>query len=172
MYAACVSEFAIEELQDLMTSKLTFKNQLLTSFDIHHIFQAVYYSGLPCKLEFYQCLFGSLTLKMMAKWLRPYSILPSGGVGSEIEVCVHVCVHGGCTSVCGVCMCVHMCMVDAPVCVVCVYVHSGCTRWCVYVCVCLWRVNGCRVLGVNMSECHTSEMNCDFSYILLLLRRA
>ena len=92
MYAACVSEVAIEELQDLMTSELSFTNQQLTSFDIHHIFQAVYYSRLLCKLEFRQCLFGSLTLEMMGKWLRAYSVLPSGGVVQKLRcVCVCVC---------------------------------------------------------------------------------
>ena len=91
MYGAYVSEVAIEELQDLMTSELTFVNQLLSSFDIHHIFQAVHYSGLMCKLEFHQCVFGSLTLEMMGKWLRAYSVLPSGGVVQKLR-CVYMCV--------------------------------------------------------------------------------
>ena len=80
MCAACESEVVINSLQKIMTSELTFKNQLLTSLDIHHIFQAVHYSGLMCKLEFRQCLFGSLTFEMMGKWLRTYSILLNGGV--------------------------------------------------------------------------------------------
>ena len=103
LYAACESEVAIEELQNVMTPELTFKKQLLTSFDIHHIFQAVYYSGLMCKLEFHQCLFGSLTFEMMAKWLRAYSILPDGGVFQKLW-CVCTCL---CMYVC-VCVCVHM----------------------------------------------------------------
>ena len=101
MYAACVSEVDIEELQDLMTSELTLMHQLLTSFDIHHIFQAVHYSRLMCKLEFRQCHFGSLTLEMMAKWLRAYSVLPSGGVVQKLG-CVYVCVWCVCVCVCGV----------------------------------------------------------------------
>ena len=85
MCAACESEVVINSLQKIMTSELTFKNQLLTSLDIHHIFQAVHYSGLMCKLEFRQCLFGSLTFEMMGKWLRAYSILLNGGVIQKLR---------------------------------------------------------------------------------------
>ena len=85
MYAACESEVVINNLQKIMTSELTFKNQLLTSFDIHCIFQTVHYSGLMCKLEFHQCLFGSLTFEMMGKWLRAYSILLNGGVIQKLR---------------------------------------------------------------------------------------
>ena len=93
MNAACVPEVAIEELQDLMISRPIFKYQFLTSLDIHRIFQAVHYSGLQCKLEFYQCHFGSLTFKMMTKCLRADSILCSNGVVQELRcVCVCVCV--------------------------------------------------------------------------------
>ena len=92
MCAACESEVVINSLQKIMTSELTFKNQLLTSLDIHHIFQAVHYSGLMCKLEFRQCLFGSLTFEMMGKWLRAYSILLNGGVIQKLR-CVCVCAH-------------------------------------------------------------------------------
>ena len=92
MYAACESEVAINRLKKLMTSELTFKNQLLTSFDIHRIFQAAHYSGLVCKLEFHQCLFGSLTFEIMGKWLRAYSILPNGGVIQKLR-CVYMCVY-------------------------------------------------------------------------------
>ena len=89
MNATYLPEVAVEELQDLMTSRLTFKNQLLTSFDIYRIFQTVHYSVLLCKLEFYQCHFGSLTFEMMAKWLRADSILPSDGRVQELR-CVRV----------------------------------------------------------------------------------
>ena len=89
MYVACESEVAINKLQNLMTSELTFKNQLMTSFDIHRIFQAVHYSGLMCKLGFHWCHFGSLTFEMIAKWLRAYSILPNGGVIQKLR-CVHM----------------------------------------------------------------------------------
>ena len=92
MYAACESEVAINKLKKIMTSELTFKNQLLTSFDIHCIFQAVHYSGLVCKLEFHQCLFGSLTFEIMGKWLRAYSILPNSGVIQKLR-CVYMCVY-------------------------------------------------------------------------------
>ena len=85
MYTACESEVVINNLQKIMTSELTFENQLLTSFDIHRIFQTVHYSGLLCKLEFHQCLFGSLTFEMMAKWLRAYSILPNGGIIQKLR---------------------------------------------------------------------------------------
>ena len=85
MCAACESEVVINSLQKIMTSELTFKNQLLTSLDIHHIFQAVHYSGLMCKLEFRQCIFGSLTVEMMGKWLRAYSILLNGGVIQKLR---------------------------------------------------------------------------------------
>ena len=91
MNAPYLPEVAIEELQDLMTSRLTFKNQLLTSLDIHRIFQAVHYSGLLCKLEFHRCHFGLLTLEMMGKCLRTDSILPSDGALQELR-CVCVCV--------------------------------------------------------------------------------
>ena len=99
MCAACESQVVINNLRKIMTPELTFKNQLLTSFDIHHIFQAVHYSGQMCKLEFHRCLFGSLTFEMMAKWLRAYSILPNSGVIQKLR-CVYMCVC--------LCMCVHM----------------------------------------------------------------
>ena len=85
LYAACESEVVVNNLRKIMTSELTFKNHLLTSFDIHRIFQAVHYSGLMCKLEFRQCLFGSLTFEMMGKWLRAYSILLNGGVIQKLR---------------------------------------------------------------------------------------
>ena len=94
MNAACVPEVAIEELRDLMMSQLTFKNQLLTSSDIHRIFHAVHHSGLMCKLEFHQCYFGSLTFEMMTKCLRADSILHSNGAVQELR-CVCVCVCAG-----------------------------------------------------------------------------
>ena len=92
IYAACESEIVVNNLREIMTSELTFKNQLLTSFDTHRIFQAVHYSKLLCKLEFHQCLYGSLTFEMMAKWLRTYSILPNGGVVQELR-CSYMCVY-------------------------------------------------------------------------------
>ena len=92
MYAACESEVAINRLKKIVRSELTFKNQLLTPFGIHHIFQAAHYSGLVCKLKFHQCLFGSLAFEMMAKWLRAYSILPNGGVIQKLR-CVYMCVY-------------------------------------------------------------------------------
>ena len=100
MYAACESEVAINNLRKKMRSSLAFKNLLLTSFDVHRIFQAVHYSGLMCKLEFHQCCFGSMTFETMAKWLRAYSIL-HGGVIQKLR-CVYpfVYVH--------VCACVHV----------------------------------------------------------------
>ena len=85
LYAACISEVVIERLKDVMTSELTFGDEWLTSFDIYHIFQAVHYSGLMCKLEFHKCLFGFLTFEMMTKWLRTYSILPNGGGVQELR---------------------------------------------------------------------------------------
>ena len=95
MYASCISEVSIKELQVLMSSQLTFKDQLLTSFDIDHIFQAVQYSGLQCNLEFHSCHFGSQTIEIMAKYLRAFSILPICGTVQELRcvcVCVFVCV--------------------------------------------------------------------------------
>ena len=92
IYTACESEVVINKLKKIMTQELTIINKWLTSFDIHHIFQAVYYSGLQCKLEFHQCHFGSLTFEMMAKWLRAYSILPNGGVLQKLR-CVYMCVY-------------------------------------------------------------------------------
>ena len=92
MYAACESEVVVNKLLKMMTSELTFKNQLLTSVDIHRIFQAVHYSGLMCELEFHQCLFGSLTFEMMSKWLRAYSILRNGGVIQKLR-CVYIFVY-------------------------------------------------------------------------------
>ena len=85
LYAACISEVVIEGLEEVMTSELTFGDEWLTSFDIYHIFKAVLYSGLMCKLEIHRCLFGSLTFEMMAKWLRTYSILPNGGGVQELR---------------------------------------------------------------------------------------
>ena len=82
LYAACISEIVIEGLKDVMTSELTFGDEGLTSFDIYHIFKAVHYSGLMCKLEFHRCLFGSLTFEMMAKL---HSILPNGGGVQELR---------------------------------------------------------------------------------------
>ena len=91
---ACFSVHSgiLNNLRKIMTPEPTFKNQLLTSFDIHHIFQAVQYSGLMCKLEFRQCLFGSLTFEMMAKWLKAYSIPPNGGVIQKLR-CVYIFVY-------------------------------------------------------------------------------
>ena len=108
LYAACESEIAINELQNIMTPKLTFINQLLSSFSILHIFQAVHYSGLACKLEFHQCLFGSLTFEMMAKWLRAYPILPNGGVIQKLR-CVYICVYMHVYVCVCVCVCMHVC---------------------------------------------------------------
>ena len=85
LYAACISEVVIEGLKGVKTSELTFGDEWLTSFDIYHIFKAVHYCGLMCKLEFHRCLFGSLTFEMMAKWLRTYSILPNGGRVQELR---------------------------------------------------------------------------------------
>ena len=92
IYAACESQVAINNLQKILTSELTFKNQLLTSFDIHRIFQAVHYSGVMCKLQFHQCLFGSLTFEIMAKWLRAYPIPPNGGEIQKLK-CVYTFVY-------------------------------------------------------------------------------
>ena len=61
------------------------KNMLMTSFDIHDTFRAIHCSGILHKLEFHQCYFGSLAFEMMAKWLRAYSILPSGGAVQELR---------------------------------------------------------------------------------------
>ena len=85
LYAACISEVVIEGLKEVMTSELTFGDKWLTSFDVYHIFKAVHYSGLMCKLEIHRCLFGSLTFEMMAKWLRTYSILSNGGGVQELR---------------------------------------------------------------------------------------
>jgi len=85
LYATCISEVVIEGLEEVMTSELTFGDKWLTSFDIYHIFKAVHYSGLMCKLEFHGCHFGSMTFEIMAKWLRTYSILPNGGGVQELR---------------------------------------------------------------------------------------
>ena len=92
MYATCESEVVVNNLQQIMTSKLTFKNKLLTLFDIHRIFQAVHYSGLICELEFHQCHFGPITFEIMAKWLRAYPIVHDSGVIQKLR-CVYMCVY-------------------------------------------------------------------------------
>ena len=80
--AACISEIPLEELKDLMSSKLTFKWQQLTIIDISSIFQAVYHSGLPCRLQFYNCYFESQAMGTVMKGLF---ILPSGGTVQELR---------------------------------------------------------------------------------------
>ena len=110
MCASCISEVAVKGLQYLMSSELSFKSQCLSSFDIHRIFQAVLYLGLQCKLKFDHCHFGLPTFEVMARWLRAYSILPSGGAVQELRcvcfLCVCVCV---CVFLC-VCVCVCACI--------------------------------------------------------------
>ena len=92
VYATCISEAVIDVLRVVMTSQLFFKKQFLSAFDICRIFQAVYYSGLMCKLEFHQCYFGSLAIEMMARCLKAHSILPSNGAVRDLRcVCVCVC---------------------------------------------------------------------------------
>jgi len=82
MSAACISEIPVEELQDLMSSRLTSTDQLLSTSDIHCIFQAVYHSRLACSLQFVGCCF---RLEMMEKWLKVISPLPVGGTVQELE---------------------------------------------------------------------------------------
>ena len=100
MRAVCISEVAVKKLQDLMSPELTFESWYLSSFDIRRIFQAGHHLGLQCKLKFYRCHFGPLTFEMMARLLRAYSIVPSGGAVQELR-CVCMCV---CVCVC-VCVC-------------------------------------------------------------------
>ena len=78
---ACISEIPVEALQALMSSVLTFRNQWLTAIDIHSIFQAVYHSGLPCKLRFHSCCFGPRAMEMM----KGLAILHSGGTVQELR---------------------------------------------------------------------------------------
>jgi len=79
---ACMLEAMVEGLQDLMSSPATFKYQCLTAVDIHSIYQAVYHSGLPCKLQFYSCHFGPCAMETVMKGLP---ILPSGGTVQELR---------------------------------------------------------------------------------------
>ena len=72
LYSACISEVAVDLLQGLMISQLTFRKQWLTSFDIHHVLHAVQYSKTLHTLEFSSCHF---EFEMMVKWLRAYSVL-------------------------------------------------------------------------------------------------
>ena len=83
--AVCISEVTVKGVQYPLSSELTFESWCLSSFVVHHIFQAVHYSGLQCKLKFYNCRFGPLTFEMMARWLRAYSIPPSGGAVEELR---------------------------------------------------------------------------------------
>ena len=81
LYAACISEIPIVGLRDLMSSLLSFKHQWLTTLNIHYILQAVYYSGLPCKLQFHSCYFGSqAALEAMVRGLP----IPTGGTVQEL----------------------------------------------------------------------------------------
>ena len=80
--AACISEIPVEELKDLMSSQLTFKYQWLTTITIHSIFETVYHSELPCRLQFYNCYFGSQAMGTVIKGLPN---LPSGGTVQELR---------------------------------------------------------------------------------------
>ena len=82
--AACITEIPVEGLQDLMSSQLTITEQLLSTSDIDCLFQAVYYSGLACRLQFDRCCFRLQTIEMMVKWLTVNSVLPSGGTVQEL----------------------------------------------------------------------------------------
>ena len=87
MSAACISEIPVEGLQDLISSQPTyaFKDQLLTAINIHSIFQTVYHSGLPCKLQLKKCHFGPQTMEVMVKCMRLRSVLPIGGLVQELK---------------------------------------------------------------------------------------
>jgi len=82
MSAACISEIPVKELQDLMSSQLTFRNQWLTTINVQSIFQTVYHSGLPCKLHLQGCSFGPLAFGMIIKGLP---IVPNGGTIQELR---------------------------------------------------------------------------------------
>jgi len=82
MSAAYISDIPLEGLQGLMSSQLTFANLWLTRIDLHFISQIVYYSGLPCKLQFHSCCFGVQAVEMIMKKLL---ILPSGGTVQELR---------------------------------------------------------------------------------------
>ena len=83
--AVCMSEVTVKGLQYLMSSEQTFDHQSLSSFDVRRIFQVVYCLGLQCKLRVFFCHFGLSTFEMMARWLRAYSVLPSGGAVQELR---------------------------------------------------------------------------------------
>ena len=85
MPAAYITEIPVEGLQDLMSSRLTITEQLLSTSDIDCIFQAVYHSGLACRLQFDCCCVRLQTTKMMVKWLTVYSVLPSGGTVQDLR---------------------------------------------------------------------------------------
>ena len=97
--AVCISEVTVKGVQYLMSSEQTFDHQCLSSFDVRRIFQVVHCLGLQCKLKFFFCHFGLPTLEMMARWLRAYSVLPSGGAVQELR-CVCVQNHTQCTLIC------------------------------------------------------------------------
>ena len=82
MSAACIAEIPVEEVQDLILSRLISTDQLLSTSDIHCIFQAVHHSGLACRLKLIGCCF---RVEIMAKWLKVNSVLPVGGTVQELK---------------------------------------------------------------------------------------
>jgi len=80
--AASISEIPLEGLQYLMSSQQTFNCRWLTTIDFQSILQAVYYSGLPCNLQFHSCCFGVQAVKTILKGLP---ILHSGGTVQKLR---------------------------------------------------------------------------------------
>ena len=87
--AASISEIPLEGLQYLMSSQQTFNCRWLTTIDFQSILQAVYYSGLPCNLQFHSCCFGVQAVKTILKGLP---ILHSGGTVQKLRW-VSLCVE-------------------------------------------------------------------------------
>ena len=79
--SACITEIPVERLQQLMSSQLTITDNLLSTLDIHCLFQAVHHSRLACSLKFNGRYFRP---QMLVKWLRGKSVLPSDGTVQEL----------------------------------------------------------------------------------------
>jgi len=79
--SACIAEIPVERLQQLMSSQLTITDKLLSTLDIHCIFQAVHHSRLACSLNFSGRYFRP---QMIVKWLRVKSVLPRDGTVQKL----------------------------------------------------------------------------------------